>query len=295
MHRCAWLGFLTTVSLLASRAASAGEKKADAPLIILDATGKEVKLKGWHLTAGVRRLPVDGDKGPEYLEFREEHSTTYENGILTLAPISSVRKLDYNHDKKTVTAVVATAGDKDVTLSGTTKYLNFNRLTIEGDADLGELGFASVKFQGGNPKGGVTGVRFPNTQPVPEAKPPTAVVIGEDKGKPRHEVSELTALYRQADGSVRLSSQLFFKKTAKIDLAKLAALRHIEPEDKKQTSYDFEVTLASGDKHTLTMLTKVDMDGKGATLVGFLSRVAVGYKLFPVHTIAELRMEPEKK
>jgi hypothetical protein len=294
MYRCAWLVFVTFTLALAGRTAPAGDKKSDAALIVLDATGKEVKLKGWQLTSGVRRLPVDGSKGPEYLEFREEHSTTYENGILTLLPITSVRKLDYNHDKKTVTAVVATAGDKDATLSGTTKYLNFNRLTIEGDADLGELGFASVKFQVGNPKGGVTGVRFPNVQPTPDAKPPTAVIIGEDKEKPRHEVSDLTAMYRQADGSVRLTPQVFFKKTVKIDLSKLAALRHIESEDKKVTSYDFEVTLASGDKHTLTMLTK-DVDGKGVTLVGLLGRVPVGYKLFPAHTIAELRMEPEKK
>jgi hypothetical protein len=34
---------------------------------------------------------------------------------------------------------------------------------------------------------------------------------------------------------------------------------------------------------------------KSATLAGLLGRVPVGYKPFPAHTIAELRLEAEKK
>jgi len=56
------------------------------------------------------------------------------------------------------------------------------------------------------------------------------------------------------------------------------------------------VTLRDGEKHVLTLLTKVELEGtKSATLAGLLGRVAVGYKLFPAHTIAELRLEAEKK
>jgi hypothetical protein len=283
----------------------AGEKKADPPLLILDAQGKEVMLKSWHLTAGTRRLPgIDGvvpkpppfSGGPEYLEFREEKSTTYQAGILTLVRTASLRKLDYDYDKKTVTAVVATAGGNDATLVGTTKFPGINRLGIEGDADLGNLGFASVKFQGGNPKGGVTGMRFPAPQPVAEVKGVPAVVIGEDKEKTRHTVADLTALYQVDGGIYRALPTLMFKKTVKIDLAKIASMQHVESEDKKQTSHDFAVTLRDGEKHMLTLLTKVELEGtKSATLAGLLGRVPVGYKLFPAHTIGELRLDAEKK
>src|SRR5438105_2799578 len=103
----------------------AGPKLADPPLIILDAQGKEVKVITWHFASGTRRLPgSDGAPvkpppsrgGPEYLEFREESSTTYQVGILTLVPVTALRKLDYEYDKKTVKAVVATEGGKDETL-----------------------------------------------------------------------------------------------------------------------------------------------------------------------------------
>lgn len=295
MHRCAWIGCALISVAVAGLAAPAGEKKADAPLVIVNAQNKEVNLKGWRLTAGIRRMPAAGSKGPECLEFRDEHSTTYQAGILTLVPVASLRKLDYDYAKKTVTAVVATES-KDVTLLGTTKFPGINRLTIEGDADLGALGFAAVKFQGGNAKGGVIGVRFPAPQPIPAVTERTTVIVGEDKDRTRHVVAELTAPYQLADGTVRLMPQLHFKKTVKIELAKIAALRHVEAEDKKQTSFDFEVTLQSGEKHTLTLLTKVELDGgKSATLSGLFGKVAVGYQLFPAHTIAELRTEEEKK
>ena len=300
MHRGALASF-GIICLALVGIAPAGDQKppkngeADAPLLILDAQRKEVKLKGWHLTAGVRKLPIDGDakKGPDYLEFREDTSTTYQNGILTLVPVGSVRKIDYDFDAKTVTAVVATAHDKDATLKGSIKFQGINRLTIEGDADLGELGFASVKFLGGNPKGGVTGIRFPNPKPAPDTKLfPAAVITGEDKDKTKHHVASLQAIYQQPNGSYQLSPTLYFKKTVKIDIGKIAALRHIESEDKKSTSYDFEVTLQGGDKHTLTMLTKVEQDGgKSMALAGLFGAVPVGYKLFPAHTILELQTE----
>lgn len=290
MHHCGWVGLAFVLAILHGPGAQAGDKASDAPLAIVDATGKEVKLKSWRLTTGVRRLPIGDGKGPLFLEFRDEHSTTFQAGIVTLVPISSLRRLDYDYTNKTVSAVVATAA-KDTSLTGSTKFLGINRLTIEGDADLGELGFASVKFQGGNPKGGIRSVRFPMPEPLPAPKGAMALVVGEDKAKTRHDIAEPTVLYQLTGGGARLVPQLYFKKTVKIDLAKIASLRHVEAEDKKQTSYDFDVTLTDGAKHTLTLLTKVDLDGaKGTTMAGILGRVATGYRLFPAHTIAELRM-----
>ena len=77
-----------------------------------------MKVFTWHFASGTRRLPgSDGAApkpppsrgGPEYLEFREESSTTYQAGILTLVPVAALRKLDYDYEKKTVKAVVAVA------------------------------------------------------------------------------------------------------------------------------------------------------------------------------------------
>jgi hypothetical protein len=299
------LGLVCTVSA-GNKKDGPIEKKVAPPLLILDAHGRQVMLTGWHLAGGTRRLVgIDGVApkpppfagGPQYFEFREEKSTTFQSGIVTLVWATALRKLDYDYEKKTVTAAVAIAGGKDETLVGTTRFTGINRLGIEGDADLGNLGFASVKFQGGNPNGGITGVRFPAAQPAPEIKGAPALVIATDKEKTRHTIADLTALYQVNGGMYRALPTLMFKKTVKIDLAKIASMRHVEPEDKKQASYDFDVVLHDGTKHTLTLLTKVELEGtKSATLAGLFGRVPVGFKLFPAHTIAELKLaEAEKK
>ena len=46
-----------------------------------------------------------------------------------------------------------------------------------------------------------------------------------------------------------------FKKTVKVDMDKIAKLKFVPSENKKQVSHEFEVTLRDGVKHTLTMLT----------------------------------------
>ena len=46
--------------------------------------------------------------GPEALEFREENSTNFAKGILTLVPLERIRSIDYDNDKQVVTARVAT-------------------------------------------------------------------------------------------------------------------------------------------------------------------------------------------
>ena len=58
-----------------------------------------------------------------------------------------------------------------------------------------------------------------------------------------------------------------FKTTVKIDMGKIAALRFVPSQDKKKISYDFEVTLRDGAKHTLTILTKIDLDKKKTAIV----------------------------
>lgn len=306
------LGF--TLALVTAGFAQDGKKDKDAPavkdqvgLVVIDKDGTEHKVKNWKASLGTRVLnfnplplkkgePAKVPQGPAYLEFREDNSTTYANGIVTLIPLESVRKLDYDNEKKTVAVTLAQADGKDAVLTGTTKYVGINKLTIEGDADLGNLGSATLKYQGGlatHPKA-VRSFRFAEARPTPEPMGPTAVIVSVEKDKAQHKAQDLKALYR-VSGGYRLSNTLMFKKTVKIDLGQIAKLRHIEPEDKKVQSNDFEVTLADGKQHNLTLLSDINLeDNASAQLVGLFGKVPAGYRLFPPHVIGELKMEGAK-
>ncbi len=287
MARC-----LILFLLLAPPLAFAGDRKAE-PLTILNAAGKQEKLRTWKFTVGTRPLSWLDTPGPECLQFRDEHSTGYQDGILTLIPLANLKAIDYDADKKTVAVTALAASGKEETLLGTTKYTGINRLALVGEADLGDLGAAEVKLQGGVPMG-LRGLRFPAPRPAPEMKGRPATIVAEDKEKTAHPVTGLTALY-SIGTTYRTLPVLMFKKTVKIDFDKLAGLRHLPPADKKQTTLDFEVTLAEGARHNLALLRKVELDGsQPAQLVGLVGQVPVGYKLFPPHTIAELRLEPRK-
>ena len=169
---------------------NAGDKDKKEPaevkkpyLLVVPPTGgkAEVKLVDWRFLVGTRRFallndPVPAPKtkmptGPEYLEFREDKSTTFQHGILTLVPIACLRKIDYDREKKTVAVTVVKAGDKEETLTGTTKFIGINKITIEADAILEGLGAATVKFQGGVDKDmGLRSITFPSPKAAPEAK-----------------------------------------------------------------------------------------------------------------------------
>jgi hypothetical protein len=285
-------------------------------LVVVDGTGKEHKVTGWKFTAGTRHLswlapappdkkpdpPPDGKKGarsapgpkppagPEALEFRDDASTNpaYVDGVLTLVPLDHVRDVEYDNQKNAVTVRVhpaAKAGD-DLVLQGTTKYKNINKMALEAEVDKGELGVAAVKFLGGVPAG-VRALRFPPPKPLPE--PPAGRrtrVVTNDKQKTAHDVTDLRPLYRQADGSERLESVLLFKKTLKLDLARIQKLRPAEGRDPDGTP--LVVTLKEGGEETYTALKNAPSDGPPAVLEGLLGRVSAGYKLFPLHTLAEV-------
>ena len=279
------------------------KKDASFLLVVPPTGGKEVKLVDWHFSLGTRRLDLTGDTakskgkkptGPEYLEFREEKSTTFQNGILTLVPLGSIRKLEYDRDKKAVALTTVAAGGMDETLTGTTKFVGINKLTLEADAVLEGLGAATVKFNGGTPDG-IQSIRFPQSQAAAEPKGMIAVIVAADKEKTKHTVHDLQPLYL-IDGSHQVLPYVMFKKTVKIDMDKLVGLQFIPSEDKKKISYDYAVTLKDGTKHTLTLLTKIDLEkSKSATFGGFIARVPVGYKLFPTHTIQDLQVGEPKK
>jgi hypothetical protein len=312
MRRCIVLLFLFAMIVSSSAFVSAGDKKEpdkkeDKPFVIVvpPSGAKELKLVDWRFVQGTRQFslteaaPVKpkskAPELPEYLEFREDKSTTYEKGILTLVPLTSIRKINYDREKKTVAVVVVTAGDKDETLAGATRFIGINKITIEADALLDGLGAATVKFNGGVDKG-LHSIAFPGPKAVAAPKGPVTTIIAEDKDKSKHAAFELQPLY-QVDGQHRVLPYLMFKKTVKIDLDKIASMRFVPAEDKKKASHDFEVTLKDGAKHTLTLLTKIDLsEKKSASLEGLIGRVPAGYKLFPPHTIHELYVgEPKEK
>jgi hypothetical protein len=157
--------------------------------------------------------------------------------------------------------------------------------------DKGDLGVAEVKFLGGVPKG-VRGIHFPAAKPAAltgEGRRP-AVVTTQDRGKKAtHKVVDLQPLYKLADGSEQTLPTVMFKKTLKLDVAKMQKMRAIEGKDADGTEWG--VTLKDAEEETYTLLPKITHDGKPATLEGFVGRVGFGYKLFPAHTIAEIQFD----
>src|SRR5262245_29818134 len=134
-------------------------------LTVVDGSGKEHKLKAWKFVTGTRRLtwlaptpkeepapkegagkkgpaparPARPEAGPEALEFRDENSTSFVEGVLTLIPLDRLRAIDYNAAEDAVTARVAgPKAEEDLVLTGTTKFQRINKLALEADVDRGE-------------------------------------------------------------------------------------------------------------------------------------------------------------
>jgi hypothetical protein len=266
----------------------------------------KILLKDAHFTAGTRRLswlvapdkpvnPKAKNVGPEYLEFREEKSTGFKDGIVTLVPIASLQRLEYDHDNKLVRAAVKQAGAKELTLVGSTKFVGVNKFSLEGTAAKTDVGVAgALQFQDGLMKVPFRGFAQSGAGPVEALSGRSATVIAQDKEKTQHEVQGLMPLYRVGAGQ-RLAGVLMFQKVGQLDVAKLAGIRRLPPADKKQTiAHDYEVTQLGGDKQKLTLLEKTQLsDNQPAILVGLLGRVPAGFKLFPPHTIAEVRFQAE--
>ncbi len=297
-----------------SRAADAEKPAESGTLIVIDANGKEQKLKTWKFTSGTRHLgwlaPLreprgsgsvekGSDKatetekpvGPECIEFREENSTNLKEGILTLVPLEQIRSMEFDNTDERVTVTVAT-GDRpedDVVLKGSTEYKGVNKWIIESQVDKGDLGVAEIKFLAGVPKG-IKAIRFPAPQ---AGKQPgsgvSATITGIDSGKSEHRVKDLQALYA-LEGGQKLASKLFFKTTLKVDLAKIQKVT--AHESKTRDDAEWDVTLADGDTNTLTLIgQEVTLDGKRAALLGLVGKVPVGYKIFGIPTIAEIAFE----
>jgi hypothetical protein len=217
--------------------------------------------------------------------------------------LDRIRSIEYDAEKKTVTVRFVKPGgkkDEEEVLTGSTAYKGINKLTIEAEADLGELGVADVKFQGGVAKG-IKSVRFPSPK-IPTAAPATRIAkVTAVDDKSVHTIAGLQPLYRLADGSQRRLPTLLFKKTVKIDIGKIKKLAFVDSGGKQGGGLDYEVTLKDDKSHTLTLLNNISpLDGKEALLEGFVGRVAAGYKFIPVRkspdqTFTEIQFEDVKK
>lgn len=297
-----WPALVLAGGVIGLCAGTAQEEKAPAKgnLIVIDNAGKEQKLVGWKLVVGTRRLgwlapPTDpkdkSPRGPEVLEFRDDKSTTFVDGVLTLIPLDRLRAIEYDNDKQIATLKVATdKADADEVLNGTTKYKGTNKLAIEAEADKGDMGVAAVKYLGGSKDGGIKGVRFPSPQGVapPAGRAATVTVIDKMQKNVQNAV-DLQPLYRMQDGSERLTSFLVFKKTYKLELAmlqKVTATPGAKPDEPEWT-----ISVKEGEGQTLTLLKATMIDDKPATLIGLVGKVPVGYKLFPAHVISEIQFD----
>lgn len=307
---------LPVLALLCATALAADPPPpATTGLVVVDAAGKEQKLKSWKFVAGTRHLgwlapapardkddkppekparagakPQPVAAGPEAVEFRDENSTTLKNGVLTLLLPQHLRSLQYDGEKQTVTAHVA-AGEKadaDLAFTGPTKYQGINKITIEAEVDKGDAGIAEVKYQGGSAKG-VRAIRFPAPKAPPEVKGRPAFVTVEDEGKSHTDaVSDLTPLYRFEDGSERLLPTLMFKKTLKLDVGKIS---HIKAEGRGEDGTECRVATKDGEEQTYTLLKTATIDGKAATLEGLVGTIRGGYKLYPAATLSEMHLD----
>jgi hypothetical protein len=294
----------------------AADPPASSNLVVVDAAGKEQKIKSWKFVAGTRPLgwlapttpaggkedkpadkparpgnkPQQAESGPVAIEFRDENSTTLVDGVLTLLLPEHLKALEYDNDKQSVTASVflSEKADGDLKLTGTTKFTGINKVTIEAEVDKGEAGIAEVKYQGGAARG-VRALRFPTPKPAPEVKGRPAFVAIEDKEtKHAEQVFDLQPLYRFADGGERLLPTLLFKKTLKLDVSKIARLR-ADARDAEGT--DCHVTMKDGEEQTYTLLKTATLDGKPATLEGLVGKVRGGYKFFPASTLASVHLD----
>jgi hypothetical protein len=289
-------------------------------LVIIDSTGKELKVKAGKFTAGVRRLswlagdsPADTkdkddpDKkgrpravasGPEALIVHEELKAVYKPGVETLVPIERIRSIAFDRDKETMTVRAATSAraEEDAILVGTTAYKRINAIAVEADVDKGDAGIASLTFLSTGPRA-IKGLRFPAPKVAAE-KPgrPAVVTALNGKAKRTHKVSDLTPLYAtRASGRLKSSALLLFRKTLRLDVSKIKSLASTE--DGNDTVW--QVVQKDGDDSTLTLLENGTIDNQKVTLVGLVGKVPAGYKLFPTIAISAIQFdssdEPKEK
>jgi hypothetical protein len=267
---------------------------------LIDPAGKEISLTGVKILTGGRRLAWLADpkagvteearKGPLALEVREPNSTTYQKGVLTLIPAGSVESVRYEYDKQIMTVMVKGAAEP---VPGTLHFRGINVVGLEG-ASGGVVG----KFTGGSPKDGFKAVTFPTARPVPSPSSggiTWGIQIDQPKGgNPTLSVRNLRALYAFPGGVEMLVDSLPVRKGDPLSLdAKLKKLEVLAVDTNTHMAA-VEVTADGGPDRLVVLHLTREQAGRTGTLVGLVGEVAVGWKLFPMHTIKTLAPVVEK-
>ena len=285
--------------MLAGWLAGALSQAAEAPAeaVVIDAEGKEVKVSGLKFMIGTRRLAwladpngatEDAKKGPLALELREPHSTTYSKGIITFVPLSAVESIKYDYEKQ-----VASVSVKGLTepLAGTLQYKGINVLGFDGTVD-GKV----TKFSGGAfTKGNIKAVDFPGAAAAPARKGGSAWAVQIDQAKamnPTLKASNFKFLYQFPGGVDLLTDAAHTHKSEPLkmdDAVKSYTTLAVDP-----NTYVIAAEVQIGESERVIVIPpEMEKDGKKGTLVGLLGEVEAGWKLFPLHTIKNMK-RPKK-
>lgn len=290
---------MMAVGLFYSLAARADEPAADAA-VVTDAAGKEIKLVSFKPTAGIRRLSWLGDpkaatddhrKGPLALELREQHSTTFSKGVITLVPISGIESIRYEYDKHTMAVSI-----KGITepLSGTLQYKGINVFAF--DADVAGI---TGKFSGGVPGTGIKSITFNGAKPIaarPSGGAAWAVqIVQPAANNPTLMVRNLKPLFALPNGAEMLLDAIPTRKGDPISLTTSGVKRmEILAVDPNTQMAAIEVQLDEGPERVVMVPLTRDHEKKTATLAGLLGEVDSGWKLFPLHSIKLITPEAKK-
>jgi hypothetical protein len=289
MRRGLQILLLAAGLLLAAPAARGTGDKNEGTLTVVDAKGKEYKLKDWRFVDGTRNLNwLPGN--PEALEFYEGTSTPLKRSVLTYVPLTSVRSITFDPDGKAMTVRVARSAKEveDVIMLGKTGYIGFNSVRIKGTEDGKD-----VDLEGGVSEG-VLKLTFPAPKPLPAPAPArTATVKHVEMKFPTLEVVGLEPLYAEGNGMWKTLPKLYFNDGSKFDLGDFRRVALLNT-----GTSNYQVTFATGKKSYKSLLAQPSKGSdfpEGLELYGFVGRFNGGYRTFPLITVKEIELEDAPK
>ena len=269
------------------------EEPADAPITLVDASGKEYKLTNVKLNTSVRRLAFLGDpkgatddakRGRLALEIREPNSTSFAKGVTTIIPLSSIESVKYEYEKQSLS--VAVKGQEPVT--GTLQYQNINVISL--DAKTNDV---TAKFSGGK-KDGFRSIAWANAKPMASRAVGTAwqVQIYHPEAKhPSLTVRNLKAIYSFPGGIEQLADSLPVRKGESLKLDTTLKKLEIVAVDTNPSFQNaaMEVTVEGNPEKLIAVPLLNDLGNRTGTLIGFIGEVDAGWKLFPLHCIKVIK------